>query len=226
VEISCEVDQENILFSVSDTGIGISVDMQTVIFEPFRQVETGIQRNYGGNGLGLSIVKAYLKLLQGTITVKSEINKGTTFYLSIPAGIKPVGVPQKPIIEPKHSISTILIAEDEYTNYQYLLELLNENGTEILHAQDGEQALEMCKANKKIDLVLMDIKLPKLDGYNAAIQIKKIRPNLPIIAQTAFALESEKATFFSAFDDYITKPINGAELKKKLLEYFDYKKSD
>jgi PAS domain S-box-containing protein len=223
VEIICNLVVEHncasLQISITDTGIGISDEMQKVIFEPFRQVETGITRSYGGNGLGLPIAKTYAELLNGSISLKSEINQGTTITVSIPVIISNIKANQKEINKQVYSINTILIAEDEYTNYQYLVELLEETGLKILYAKNGQQAIDLCRSNSAIDLILMDIKMPILDGHTAAKLIKAFRPELTIIAQTAYALESEKETFIGIFDDYITKPINEGELKEKLLKY-------
>jgi len=219
VEIVCELKQENIKFSITDTGIGIAAEMQKIIFEPFRQIETGISRNFGGNGLGLSLTKAYTELLKGSISLKSQINKGTTFIVTIPENKESIQTNEILVYTKNYSINTILIAEDEYNNYQYLLELLNETKLKILYAENGQEALDLCRNNSSIDLILMDIKMPIMDGHTAAKLIKGFRPDIPIIAQTAYALESEKEMFVSVFDDYITKPIRGNELKQKLLKY-------
>jgi len=222
VLITCELELQNIKISISDTGIGISDEMQKLIFEPFRQVETGIIRNFGGNGLGLSIAKAYIELLNGTISLKSEINKGTTCIISIPTN-KAIEINKNTANHQKYSINTILIAEDEYSNYQYLQEILEVSKFKTLYAQNGQQALDLCQSNPSIDLILMDIKMPIMDGYSATKLIKEIRPELPIIAQTAYAMDSEKVAFANIFDDYVTKPINGDELLQKLMKYMDVK---
>jgi CheY-like chemotaxis protein len=221
VVITCELEYENIKISISDTGIGISDEMQKIIFEPFRQVESGMARNYGGNGLGLPIAKAYIELLNGSITVKSELSIGTTFFVSIPANIADNQVNQHTKEKRRYSIHTILIAEDEYSNYEYLLELLEETNLKILLAKNGQQAIDLCRTHQEIDLILMDIKMPVMDGHTATKLIKAFRPDLPIFAQTAYALESEKAIFLNDFDDYITKPINQRDLKQKLKKYID-----
>jgi CheY-like chemotaxis protein len=200
----------------------LEYDMQKLIFEPFRQVETEISLTYGGNGLGLPIVKAYIELLRGHISLKSEINKGTAFHFTLPL----IEKTDQTIIkrEAKHllSVNTVLIAEDEYSNYQYLKEIFDEINLKTLYVENGQEALDLCKVDETIDLVLMDIKMPIMDGHQAALLIKEFRPNLLIIAQTAFALEVEKVNYLNDFDDYITKPINGEELKQKLLKYINH----
>jgi signal transduction histidine kinase/CheY-like chemotaxis protein len=221
VEITYELDQDNVKLSVKDTGIGISNEMQQIIFEPFRQVETGICRNYGGNGLGLAIINAYVKLLNGTVSLKSEANKGSTFYVTIPLNKTNSVAAQTITDKPNSSVNTILIAEDEISNYEYLLELLDNYKLNILHAENGQLAIDMCRANSNINLILMDIKMPIMDGYTAAKLIKTFLPDTIIIAQTAYALESEKEKFIGVFDDYITKPIKEDELQEALMKYLE-----
>jgi len=220
VKIVCELENENIKFTIADTGIGISEEMQKIIFEPFRQVETGICRNFGGNGLGLSLSKSYIELLNGSITLESEINKGSVFTVTIPTNKNNIQA-IKTHETNKINVNTLLIVEDEYYNYQYLLALLEDKDYKILYAENGQKAIDLCRANSKIDLILMDIKMPVMDGHTAAKLIKDFRPNMIIIAQTAFALESEKETFIGIFDDYITKPINEEILNQKLLKYIE-----
>ena len=220
IEIKCKLSTEKFFFSVTDSGIGISDDMQKLIFEPFRQVETKISRNFGGNGLGLTIVKAYTQLLNGSIELHSEINKGTHITVTIPVvGGSTQSILKETILR-SHSVGTLLIAEDEYSNYQYLEALFEKTKINILYAENGQQAVEICRNNSKIDLILMDIKMPIMDGKTAAGLIKSFRPDLPIIAQTAYALDHEIEKYIGYdFDDYITKPIRSEELRLKMLKY-------
>jgi len=221
VTVCCDIEGENVQFSVSDQGIGISQEMHSKIFEPFRQVETGMIRNFGGNGLGLSLAKSYTELLNGSISLQSEINKGSTFFVTIPLlsnDFELTNIEKNPI---KRIINSILIVEDEYANFQYLQELLSEKGYKILYAYNGKVAVDLCRYNTEIDLIFMDIKMPIMDGHTAAKLIKALRSDLPIIAQTAYVLESEQANYINDFDDYITKPIKEKELFKKL-EKFKY----
>jgi len=221
VKLICEVENQSIKFTIIDTGIGISQEMQKLIFEPFRQVETEISRNVGGNGLGLSLAKAYIDLLNGSISLTSELNSGTTFYISIPTNKMNSQTNEIVSDTKKIPINTILIAEDEYSNYQYLLALLDETNLKILYAENGQQAVDVCRKNNSIDLILMDIKMPVMDGYTAAKLIKGFRENLPIIAQTAYALENEREKFIGIFDDYITKPISAEILNQKIIKYIE-----
>jgi CheY-like chemotaxis protein len=183
--------------------------MQKVVFEPFRQVETGLSRNYGGTGLGLAIVKGYVQMLNGTITMESKNNAGTIFTISIPVQqIRDRGNNMKNKQLSDFMINNLLIVEDEPGNFEYLKELLTDYSPHILYAPDGQTALDICKDNNQIDLVLMDIQMPFMDGHTATKLIKAFRPDLAIIAQTAYATERDVENFLeSGFDGYVCKPI-------------------
>ena len=212
---------------VKDTGVGIKQDKHKIIFERFSQEEKEISQKVGGLGLGLSIAKENTELLGGKITLKSEKDNGTTFFVTIP--FKPVHSEQETINQKSETINQnqetdskkqeylILIAEDEEINTLFIDLLLEKSKHNIktIHAIDGKEAVEICKNNPKINLVLMDIKLPILDGYEATKLIKEFRPNLPIIAQTAHSTKEFKNKAISAgCDDFITKPINPKQLHK------------
>ncbi|MCD4833622.1 MAG: response regulator [Bacteroidales bacterium] len=213
-------------FFVKDTGIGISPEDQDKIFERFRQLEFSLSRNYGGTGLGLSISKELVNLLGGEIWVNSELNKlpdekavGSVFYFTIPyEQVKDVYVKkeQDGIAEfPDWSKFTILIAEDEKSNLLYLQEVLNVTDVKLFHARNGEEAVQICKDNDNIDLVLMDVKMPIMNGFEATKAIKRIKPKLPIIAQTAYAMAGDRNKALQlGCDDYISKPTNDFELIK------------
>ncbi|HEX2970219.1 MAG TPA: ATP-binding protein [Bacteroidales bacterium] len=210
---------DNLNFEISDTGIGIPEDKQKLIFDPFRQIETGLNRNFGGTGLGLTIIKAYIDSLKGNILLSSEVNKGTRIELVLPVK---TGFDERKNIrkdQDHDSVDTILIAEDEYSNFKYLYEVLHSDNLEILHANNGREAVEICKKSDDIKMILMDLKMPVMDGTSAAKQIKEFRPGLPIIAQTAYVPEDEKMN--SVFDDLIAKPINRNDLKQKMSKYIN-----
>ena len=222
IEFGYDLKENEIEFFVKDTGIGIELNKQEKIFERFVQVETGLARKYGGNGLGLSISKGYVELLGGKIWLESELGKGSAFYFTIP--YKPVQevVKRQSVSLQNSSVTTILVAEDEEFNYLFLEALLIDMDFKLIHAKDGKEAVDLSKANKNINLVLMDIKMPIMDGYTATIQIKEFRPDLPIIAQSAYTLEQYNAKYNkNPFDDYISKPIIKDILKQKLLKYID-----
>jgi len=207
------------VFSITDSGIGIPAEMQEKIFDAFRQVEIGAARNFGGTGVGLSIAKAYIEILGGNICLKSELNKGTTISFTIPCNPVEIALDSnnQKLSDFNFENKVILVAEDEFSNYLLLTEYLNLSGAKILHAANGVEAIDYCRNLTQIDVVLMDIKMPIKDGFTAAKQIKEFRPELPIIAQTSYALESEKIKFTGVFNDYLTKPINKNELMVKLM---------
>jgi PAS domain S-box-containing protein len=206
-------------FYVKDSGIGIQKEMYEKIFERFRQADTSINKKYGGTGLGLAISKSFVELLDGRIWLDSKPGSGSTFYFTIP--YKPVHEMNKAIFsdEKTNGRKTILVAEDEEYNFLLIEELLSNFNLNVIHAKDGLETVDICKANSRIDLILMDIKMPVMDGYEAAILIKSVCPALPIVAQSAYALEHEKAKYESIFDDYLTKPLNEDELIRKVNKY-------
>lgn len=208
-----------LVVTIEDSGIGIPHELQKVIFEPFRQAERGINGKPGGNGLGLAIVKAYTELLNGSISLISEVNQGTSISVSIPLIRKEKAPADSYTGKIENSSGTILIAEDEYSGYELISELFADTQIILLYAENGQEAIDLCRANSSIDLILMDIKMPVMDGYTAAKMIKTFRPSLPIIAQTAFALQRDKERYIGVFDEYITKPIDENELFQKMNKY-------
>ncbi len=218
------LNDHKIRFMVHDTGIGISESDQAIILKPFRQVETGATRNYGGNGLGLSISKALIEKLGGTISIKSQPMRGSEFSFTIPLVISTENFPSRPTHEsvPRHKWDQhiILVAEDEMYNYSYIEEILSPTNVRIMHAWDGAEAVDMVRNHPEISLVLMDIKMPGMDGYAATKLIKKIRPDLPVVAQTAYAMADERDSSLRAgFDQYISKPVSHKFFLKILENY-------
>jgi CheY-like chemotaxis protein/nitrogen-specific signal transduction histidine kinase len=215
--------ESSIRFFVQDTGVGIPKEKQKSIFERFVQAELEITRKYEGSGLGLSISSAYAKMLGGKISLISTPGKGSTFYLTLPcdefyqqrekktsAGIN---IKESDNLRKK----TVLIAEDESDVYTYLNELLTGHCKQILHCDNGRDAIEICKSNKQIDIILMDVKMPEIDGLTATREIRKFNKTVKIIAQTAFAMESDRIKALDAgCDAYISKPI----LEKDLVSTF------
>jgi len=208
-------------FFVKDTGIGINPEIHQTIFERFRQADETISRKYGGTGLGLAISKEFVEMLGGRIWVNSEIGKGSTFYFTLP--YKPVhGMDPVNILKAIGDIDnkpTILVAEDEEFNFLYMEELLIRSNYSIFHAKNGEEAVEIFKSNPNISLILMDIKMPVMDGHTAATIIKQLNPQIPIVAQSAYALEPERVKYEAVFDDYLVKPIDENDLVKIVSKY-------
>ncbi len=206
-------------FYVEDSGIGISQDMHEVIFNRFRQIETTATRNFGGSGLGLSISKAYVELLGGKIWLTSELGKGSVFYFTIP--YKKVNQKKLPAIpstkDLRFEFKSLLIAEDEDSNFLLLKEMLSDSGINIIRAVTGIEAIELCQSNPLIDLVLMDLKMPEMDGYEATKRIRKFKPDLPIIAQTAYSTDADKNKALACgCSDFIIKPLDEELLLSKI----------
>ncbi len=210
-------------FYVKDTGIGIKPEIHDKIFERFRQAELSVSRQYGGAGLGLSICKGFVNLLGGKIWLESKLDSGSTFYFTIPyISTNEILTPnQQPM--PKEYDNLILVAEDEEYNYLYIEEILLDYNVLLIHARNGQEVMDYLNKNNSIDLILMDIKMPIIDGYTCTKMIKEKQPKLPIIAQSAYALEHEIRNYKPVFDDYVTKPINIDELLTKIQKYIQLK---
>lgn len=213
IEIGYKPVDNMLEFFVKDTGVGIKTEQKDKIFERFIQAENEISRRYSGTGLGLSISKGFVNLLGGRIWVESELEKGSTFYFTIPyRQFKNI---EKETSNKNTKTKTILVAEDDDINFILFKEILKGTDINLLNSKDGQETIEICKKNTDIQLILMDIKMPILDGYKAAIEIKKFRPELPIIAQSAYVLENERLKFSeNAFDDFITKPVNRKKIEE------------
>jgi PAS domain S-box-containing protein len=224
IELVYDIHDNFINYSVKDSGIGISKTSLELIFERFRQADESTHIEYGGTGLGLSISKSFAHMLGGTLQVNSEPGTGSVFTLSLPYTPVVDQVTDKKLQQTTLARKnlTILIAEDEINNYLLLKELLNLSNITTLYAKNGLEALKACENNPDIDLVLMDIKMPVMDGIVAFKKIREFRKDLPVIAQTAYGLENEKQQFLKmGFDEYIPKPIVKEELlrtMKKCLE--------
>ncbi len=210
IDIGYMIKNPFIEFYVKDTGVGINKEDQQIIFERFRQVETTLSRRRGGSGLGLSISKAYVELIGGKIWLESDLDKGTTLFFTIPllahtTSITPSQSP--PINSELMQNVTIMVAEDDAINALYMKELLSGMGASAIIARNGHEAVDLVKANKHINLILMDIQMPVMNGLEAT-QIIKSFTQIPIIAVTAFALSKDKEYYLqNGCDDYISKPI-------------------
>lgn len=227
IEAGYSVEMQNnepvVEFYIKDTGIGISDENKQIIFTRFRQIDESHTRTSGGTGLGLAISKNLASLLGGDLKVDSKPGKGSTFSFSIPFDkLKQINEKKEPIevesYEGKWKEKTILIVEDNHASYLLLKNYLLETGANLILANDGEKAMNLCKENDKINAVLMDIQLPVMNGYEAARHIKNIRKDLPIIAQTAHALPEDRIKSKDAgCDEHLTKPIE----KSLLLSVLD-----
>ena len=218
-------DEGTFQFFVSDTGIGIDKDKQDIIFNSFRQANDSNIRLYGGTGLGLAITKKMVELLGGHIKVTSSVGIGSVFSFSLPLREKrssPILVNVKTNFEShtktnyKWGKIKLLIVEDDDQGFFFFEKVLKNTGVQITRAATGLAAVNLCKENT-FNLILMDIQLPEMDGLAATKLIKQSNPDIPIIAQTAYALSGEKEKCLKAgCDDYISKPINISELLGKI----------
>lgn len=213
-------------FYVKDTGVGIPIERQQAIFNRFEQADIEDVEVYEGSGLGLAISKAYVEMLDGEIWVESEVGFGSVFYFSLP--FKPME--RVNVKSNENSIVThkklekqlkILIVEDEEYVVDYLKIILKDYAKDFLFASKGTDAVEICKYNPDIDIVLMDIKIPELNGLEATHKIRQFNKNIFIMAQTAFAKQGDKEKCIAAgCNAFITKPISQKELFKNIYEIF------
>ena len=219
IELNCHREKDNLVFYVKDTGIGFNPGSKDILFERFRQANDDINKKYGGTGLGLTISKAFVELLGGEIGVETEPGKGSIFQFTLPyLAASPLETESiEPIVWNKGF--TILVAEDEDINFLFLETLLQPMNWKLIRARNGQEAVDLARADENIRLVLMDIRMPVLDGYQAAIAIKEFRPDLPILAQTAYAHEYEIEKYRTVFDDYMTKPLRIQILKQKISKF-------
>jgi PAS domain S-box-containing protein len=216
ITLKCDLEEGFLQFEIEDTGIGIQPDLQKAVFERFRQVETSYTKKYGGTGLGLSITKAYVEKMGGKIWLQSELGKGSVFFLTLPykPSVSDKNIDTEPIImnELSEKDLTVLVVEDEDINWFYLHEILKKNVITI-RASNGKQALELVKNHPEIGIILMDIKLPDINGLELTGIIKSINNGIIIIAQTAFALSGDRENAIEAgCSDYITKPVRKEDL--------------
>lgn len=219
------VKSNSLEFTVSDTGIGISKAALPIIFDHFTQEDASNTRSFEGSGLGLSIAKGLAELLGGSISVESVKGKGSTFGFEIPVNMSksaPETAEKLSFVEPNGKKAKILVVEDDPFSFRFLDLALN-TSAEIIHAETGLEALELCQTTPDIELVLMDIKLPRMNGLIATQEIKKLREDLPIIAFTSYALAGDRQKCLDAgCDEYITKPLAIEDLFRVLNKYGIY----
>lgn len=228
IEIGYERKGKFLEFFVKDTGVGIRQDKRNMIFERFRQVSESLSRNYEGAGLGLAISKAFVEIMGGRIWVESELGEGSSFFFAIPFVQQKI-VKTTPFTNElnkweKLNISglKIVIAEDDATSYLFLSKLIKSIGGEILKVTTGTDAVDVCRKNPDIDLVLMDIQMPEMNGYEATRRIREFNKSLVIIAQTALSLKGERERALAAgCTDYLAKPFSVIEFNELIRKYFE-----
>ncbi len=226
VEFGYKVNGDFLEFYITDSGPGISQVQRAYIFERFRQVSESSTRNYEGAGLGLAIAKAYIEVLGGTIWVESELEHGSTFYFTIPYQNKTDEKLQlHPVTEEKikkNRTLKIVVAEDDEISRLLLNIIIENQADEIFYAINSIEAIEACRNNPDIDLVLMDINMTGMDGYEATRQIRMFNKDVIIIAQTAYALSGDYQKAIAAgCNDYISKPIDRTALQLMINKYFN-----
>lgn len=229
ISIGCQLKEQFIEFYIKDTGIGIPSNRLDAIFNRFEQADIADTRVFQGSGLGLAIAKSYVEMHGGKIWVESEEGKGSTFYFTLPVKSK-----TEEKLTQNHAVSVddknattktkklkILIAEDDAASRSYLSVLVKDFSKEILFAETGSKSVELCRGNDGIDLILMDIQMPELNGHDATREIRKFNKEVIIIAQTAYALSGDPEKAIDAgCNDYISKPIIKNKLHTLILKYF------
>lgn len=192
VLIRLEKIDNKLLISVKDSGIGIDNKYHSIIYDRFRKIEHNQQKLYRGNGLGLSIAKAYAEIMNGSIQLISSEGKGAEFILQVPfIPLNPTDSSDKMDTIIEQSASYILIVEDEHDNIELIKAILRKEAKQYLIATNGLEAVEMVRNHPEIDLVLMDLRIPELNGFEATRKIKELRPELSVVAQSAYAFEAE-----------------------------------
>jgi PAS domain S-box-containing protein len=229
IEFGCEKKGDYLEFFVKDSGLGISDSQKKIIFERFRQANDVIGRTHEGSGLGLAISKAYVEMLGGKIWVESQEGIGSTFYFTLP--YQSDYIPEEKNIvkntitieneENKINDLKVLIVEDDAISKLLITIAVKPFSNEILKVSTGYEAVEACRNNPDIDLVMMDINMPEMGGYEATKHIRIFNKDLVIIAQTANGMQSDHdEAIASGCTDYISKPINIGSLSKLIHKYF------
>ena len=227
IAFGCIEKNNSLEFYVKDDGIGIPKNRQKAIFERFVQADIEDENVFEGSGLGLSIAKAYVEILGGKIWVESEEGSGTQFFFTIPQIIEnkeeiAEEIKTETIIEKEKKRLKVLIVEDDDFSKMHIDIIMKKISSEILHATNGIEAIELCKQNPDIDLILMDIRLPRMNGYEATQEIRKFNKSVFIIAETAYALVGERQKAENAgCDKYISKPIKKENLLSIIAKKFD-----
>jgi PAS domain S-box-containing protein len=231
IEAGCSLSCNNELkFFVSDTGIGISEEKHSEIFNRFTQAANDKSNLYGGTGLGLSIVKGLLDLMGGRIWLDSKPGEGSTFYFTIPFRIaekkNETTLKAQPQIHHSYAENRILIVEDDEYNTDYLKEILSDLDLSVSHCIYGEKALDICR-NQFVNVILMDIRLPDMPGFEFIREVRKINPGVKIIVQSSYDVSNDKERAFDAgCDEYLRKPLKSDFLLSRIKFYLQYFKRE
>ena len=221
VKVGANLNNGRVILYVEDTGCGISQDMSGNIFKQFRQGSTSFTNKYRGIGIGLALCQELVEKMHGSIDFKSIVDKGTTFFVELPAAVENTIVKEdRDSSIPSWTGKTILIVDDNVDVRIFLQALLSVTSSKLLLASSGQEAIDLCRQHEEIGAVLMDLNMPKLSGIDTTAAIKKFRPKLPIIAQTAYYAPTEGRTLLDqGFDGFLTKPIEREQLFSQL-SYF------
>jgi CheY-like chemotaxis protein len=218
-----DLNSKGITLYIKDTGIGIDPSKQELIFHYFRQGDENLTRLYGGTGTGLSISKSLIELSNGKIWVNSALGKGSVFYFTMPVNNGHPAVDE--YASEKYKINAdnlldgknVLIVEDDNFNFLLLDAFLYGTGAKVIHAKTGEEAISAVEKNRNIDLVLMDLRMPDISGFEITRKLKKLNPAIPIIAQSALTMpEDIEKALMAGCDEYIAKPMTNASLMEKI----------
>lgn len=232
VEVGYVLRTHSLLCYVKDTGVGIKEEDQEDIFNRFMQANLTHRPEFEGAGLGLAISEAFVQLMGGRIWVDSTPGEGSTFSFTIPfqQGTQPLFKNFKvdnTTMDTNWSNKVILVAEDVSTNYLLIKTALKKTDVGLVWAKNGQEAVDECQKDQQIDLVLMDVRMPIMDGYEATRQIKKIRPDLPVITQTSYAMDGDREESIRAgCDDYIAKPFEIKDLMELIARHFQTEKTE
>ena len=218
-------DDKQIVFYIRDTGIGVAPEKLSLIFERFRQAEESSTKEYGGSGLGLTISRRLAEMLNGKIWVESVLHEGSTFYFALPYKLANYSSKTKPLAAISEKLNwlgkTILVAEDENSNFELLQACLFKTRVNLIRAYNGWEAVELLNEHSEIDLIIMDMRMPVMNGYEATRRIKINAPHIPVISLTAYAMADDKQKILEAgCDEYISKPYNPADLMQLISKYF------
>jgi len=223
INIGYKVYGNDVEITVEDSGIGIREDIRERIFDSFLQADISNTRKHEGSGLGLAIAKGIVELLGGKIWVKSNEGFGSTFGFSVPGLVFPevTEAPSNPVSIPSEVLqTTILIAEDDPINIYLLEQMLSKTNAVVWHVENGQLAVNFCQNHPELSIILMDLKMPVMDGLEATRLIRSFRQDLPILAVTAYAMPGDKELALDAgCNDYISKPFSSAHLQEKLRQY-------
>jgi PAS domain S-box-containing protein len=230
IEIGYTIRNPNVEFLVRDTGIGVRREKQKIIFDRFRQVDESLNSQFGGTGLGLAISKNLVNLLGGEMWIESEENQGSTFYFTLPMlenktsdkSIKQVQASSGKKAGEIMDLSgrKILIAEDDSANYLFIESFLKRTNATLLWARDGKETLDIFRADPSLDMILMDLKMPDINGIDATRAIRKTNQKIPVIAITAYAFADDKENSIKAgCNAYLSKPVKIEQLSQILSTY-------